>query len=87
MTYGSPVRCPIVPPARGGHRWRSNEADKYRIVEEASQPGASLSEVAHADIKTSVWPILHRPEAKDHSAKARLRATLNGPESAFHWGP
>jgi|HubBroStandDraft_3_1064219.scaffolds.fasta_scaffold120408_1 hypothetical protein len=46
MTYGSPVPGPIVPPAREGHRRRFNEADKYRIVEEASQAGASLSEVA-----------------------------------------
>jgi transposase-like protein len=46
MTYGSPVPDPIVPPAREGHRRRFNEADKCRIVEEASQAGASLSEVA-----------------------------------------
>jgi transposase-like protein len=46
MTNGSPVPGPIVPPAREGHRRRFNEADKYQIVEEASQAGASLSEVA-----------------------------------------
>jgi hypothetical protein len=46
MTYGSPVPGPIVPPAREGHRRRFNEADKCQIVEEASQAGASLSEVA-----------------------------------------
>jgi len=35
-----------VPPAREGHRRKFSEADKRRIVEEAVQPGASLSEVA-----------------------------------------
>src|ERR1700694_3657739 len=37
---------PIVPPAREGHRRKFSEADKRRIVEEAVQPGASLSEAA-----------------------------------------
>jgi transposase-like protein len=37
---------PIVPPAREGHRRRFCEADKRRIVEETTRPGASLSEVA-----------------------------------------
>jgi transposase-like protein len=46
MTNGSPVPGPIVPPAREGHRRRFNEADKCQIVGEASQAGASLSEVA-----------------------------------------
>ncbi len=46
MTYGSPELGPIVPPARQGHRRRFSEADKRQIVEEAVQPGASLSEVA-----------------------------------------
>jgi hypothetical protein len=44
MTYGCAE--PIVPPAREGHRRKFSEADKRRIVEEAAQPGASLSEVA-----------------------------------------
>ena len=44
MTYGP--SAPIVPPAREGHRRRFGEADKRRIVEEAVQPGASLSAVA-----------------------------------------
>jgi hypothetical protein len=44
MTYGCAE--PIVPPARQGHRRKFSEADKRRIVEEAVQPGASLSEVA-----------------------------------------
>jgi hypothetical protein len=44
MTYG--CADPIVPPAREGHRRKFSEADKRRIVEEAVQPGASLSEVA-----------------------------------------
>jgi hypothetical protein len=44
MTYGG--ADPIVPPAREGHRRKFSEADKSRIVEEAVQPGASLSEVA-----------------------------------------
>jgi transposase-like protein len=46
MTNGSPVSGPIVPPAREGHRRQFSEGDKRRIVEEAVQPGASLSEVA-----------------------------------------
>jgi transposase-like protein len=33
-------------PARDGHRRRFSEGDKRHIVEEAVQPGASLSEVA-----------------------------------------
>jgi hypothetical protein len=44
MTYGCVE--PIVPPAREGHWRKFSEADKRRIVEEAAQPGASLSEVA-----------------------------------------
>ena len=44
MTYGGTE--PIVPPAREGHRRMFSEADKCRIVEEAVQPGAKLSEVA-----------------------------------------
>src|SRR6266481_7410493 len=44
MTYGCAE--PIVPPAREGHRRKFSEADKRRIVEEAVEPGASLSEVA-----------------------------------------
>jgi hypothetical protein len=46
MTNGSPEQMLIVPPARDGHRRSFSEADKRRIVEEAGQPGASLSEVA-----------------------------------------
>jgi Transposase len=46
MTNGSPEQMLIVPPARDGHRRSFSEADKRRIVEEAVQPGASLSEVA-----------------------------------------
>jgi hypothetical protein len=46
MTCGSPASGPIVPPARQGHRRRFSEADKRQIVEEAVEPGASLSEVA-----------------------------------------
>jgi Transposase len=37
---------PIVPRPREGHRRRFGEADKRRILEEAAQPGASVSEVA-----------------------------------------
>jgi transposase-like protein len=44
MIYGCAE--PIVPPAREGHRRKFSEADKRRIVEQAVQPGASLSEVA-----------------------------------------
>jgi Transposase len=46
MTNGSPMSGPIVPPAREGHRRQFSEEDKRRIVEEAVQPGTSLSEVA-----------------------------------------
>jgi len=46
MTNGSPEPTLIVPPARDGHRRSFSEADKRRIVEEAGQPGARLSEVA-----------------------------------------
>ena len=35
-----------MPPAREGHRRQFSEEDKRRIVEEAMQPGASVSEVA-----------------------------------------
>ena len=41
-----PLSRPIVPPARAGHRRGFSEEDKRRIVEEATQPGASLSAVA-----------------------------------------
>ena len=41
-----PLSRPIVPPAREGHRRKFSEADKRQIVEEATQPGASLSAVA-----------------------------------------
>jgi hypothetical protein len=46
MTYGPPAAGLIVPPAREGQRRRFSEAGKRRIVEEAVQPGASLSAVA-----------------------------------------
>jgi transposase len=46
MTNGSPEQPLIVPPARDGRRRSFSDADKRRIVEEAGQPGASLSEVA-----------------------------------------
>jgi hypothetical protein len=37
---------PIAPPAREGHRRRFSEADKRRILEEASRPGASVAQIA-----------------------------------------
>ena len=46
MTYDPPASGPIVPPPREGHRRKFSEADKRRIVDEASRAGASLSEVA-----------------------------------------
>jgi hypothetical protein len=46
MTNGSPEQPLNIPPARDGHRRSFSEADKRRIVEEAGQPGARLSEVA-----------------------------------------
>ena len=41
-----PLSRPIVPPAREGHRRAFSDDDKRQIVEEAAQPGASLSAVA-----------------------------------------
>ena len=43
-----PLSRPIVPPAREGHRRAFGEDDKRRIVEETTQPGASLSAVARS---------------------------------------
>jgi hypothetical protein len=43
-----PLSRPIVPPARERHRQAFSEDDKRRIVEEAPQPGASLSAVARS---------------------------------------
>ena len=37
---------PVVLPPREGHRRRFSEAEKRRILQEAAQPGASMSEVA-----------------------------------------
>ena len=37
---------PIVPPPREGHRRRFCEREKRRILQEAAQPDASMSEVA-----------------------------------------
>ena len=37
---------PSVPPARDGHRRRFSEADKRRILEEVTQPAASLAKIA-----------------------------------------
>lgn len=41
-----PVSPLIVPPPRDGHRRRFSEEERRRIVAEAEQPGATLSEVA-----------------------------------------
>jgi transposase-like protein len=48
MTYPSLAAGPdlVVLPAREGHRRRFSEAERRRIVAEAEEPGASLSEVA-----------------------------------------
>ena len=46
MTNGLREPALIIPPARDGHRRSFSEADKRLIVDEAGQPGASLSEVA-----------------------------------------
>lgn len=35
-----------VPPPRDGHRRRFSDADRQRILEQADQPGANLSEIA-----------------------------------------
>ncbi len=42
----APPPGPLVPPARAGHRRRFSEADRRRILAEAAEPGASVSEVA-----------------------------------------
>src|SRR4051794_22471762 len=42
----SPPAGPIVPRPREGHRRRSNDADKRRILDEAARPGASAAGVA-----------------------------------------
>ncbi len=48
MTYPSSAATqgPIVPPARAGHRRRFSAADRRQILAEATEPGASLSEVS-----------------------------------------
>jgi transposase-like protein len=45
MAYPS-YEGPIVAPPHAGHRRRFDEADKRRILQEADQPGASLSQIA-----------------------------------------
>jgi Transposase len=46
-TYpSSQLQRPIVPRPREGHRRRFNEADKRRILDQATQGGASAAEVA-----------------------------------------
>jgi hypothetical protein len=47
VTYpSSQLEGPVVPPPREGHRRRFNEADKRRILKEATQPGTSVAEMA-----------------------------------------
>jgi hypothetical protein len=57
MTNGSPMSGPIVPSAREGHRRQFSEAEKRRIVEEAVQPRASLSEVARRYGDSGACPV------------------------------
>ncbi len=45
-TTNDPLSRPIVAPAREGRRRAFSDVDKRRIVEEATQPGVSLSAVA-----------------------------------------
>lgn len=46
VTYPSSLLAgPIVPRPREGHRRRFTDADKQRILEEATQPGTSAAEV------------------------------------------
>lgn len=47
VTYPS-YRGPIIAPPREGHRRRFDEADKRRILQEAEQPGATLSQIARS---------------------------------------
>lgn len=46
-TYPSSLPpTPIVPPAREGHRRRFSDVDKHRILDEAAQPEASVTQIA-----------------------------------------
>ena len=93
MTYGSLEPTLIVPPARDGHRRSFSEADKRRIVEQAAQPGASLSEVARRygiaarvlfrwkqELKPSAAPMFVTVQIADASAPSD--ATLSHEERA-----
>lgn len=66
-TTSEPLPRPIVPRAREGHRRAFSEEDKWRIVEEATRPGANLSAVArHYGIAPRLlfrWKQDHAPEA------------------------
>jgi len=47
VTYSRPIsEGALVPPPRDGHRRRFSEAGKYRILDSAAQPDASIAEVA-----------------------------------------
>ena len=47
MTYpSSGLSCPVVPPAREGHRRRFSETDRRQILAEAAQPDASVAKIA-----------------------------------------
>ena len=93
MTNGSPEQPLIIPPARDGHRRSFSEADKRRIVEQAGQPGASLSEVARRygiaarvlfrwkqELKPSAVPTFVTVQIAD--ASAPFDATLSQEERA-----
>jgi transposase-like protein len=72
MTNGSPEPL-IIAPARDGHRRSFSEADKRRIVEQAVQPGASLSEVARR--YGIAARVLFRPGRKPAQVQFAGRAT------------
>jgi hypothetical protein len=59
---------PVVPPPREGHRRRFSEADKRRILEEATQPGASVAEVARRSCKAGTPPPRQRRRTISRSA-------------------
>jgi transposase len=58
MTYPSSLLSgPVVLPAREGHRRRFSEADRRRILEEASLPDGGLAKIARRYGHRSAYPV------------------------------
>ena len=73
-TYpSSPLASPIVPRPREGHRRRFSDADKQRILDEASQPGASAAQVAR---RYGIAPRLLRRWKQELAAAAPTFVTV-----------